>query len=129
MNLRPLLFVLVLAGCGGSGFKDELTFGTGIDATGFKLTGASDSFDVSTTKTVWFRLESAANFDNRFVRLYLNKLEQKDFAACAAKDSHICLSSFGVSTPGTYTVDAYLVQTVIDIGKETLVTSKTLTLR
>lgn len=125
---RVLVVGLLVLGCGGSSFKDELTFGTGIDSSGFSLTGASDSFDVATTSSVWFRMESAANFNGRFVRLYFNKLEQKDYAACAQKDAHICLSSFAVSTPGTYQVDAYLVETVVDIGKETLVTSKTLTL-
>jgi hypothetical protein len=132
--MRPSLFclasLLALAGCGSGGsFKDDLQFGTGLDGTGMGLTGISESFDTKTTKALWFRLESAANFDNRFVRLYLNKLEQKDYASCAAADAHICLSQFSVSTPGTYAVDAYLVQTIIDIGKETLVTKRTFTLR
>jgi len=49
-------------------------------------------------------------------------------AGCASADSNSCLSQLAVSTPGTYEVKAYLVQTVVDIGKETLVASKTLTL-
>ena len=117
--------------CGGTstgGFHDELKFGTGIDGTGFALVGAADSFSLATTRSVFFRFESQAKFDNRFVRLYFNKLEQKDFSACAAVDSHICLSSFNVSTAGTYNVEAYLVKTVVDIGQETLVASRTLTL-
>ncbi len=136
--LPVILFVLVgaggISGCGpvsggtGDGFTDGLTFGTGVTGTGFTLSGESEAFALATTPVVWFRLESSANFDGRFVRLYLNKLEQKDFAGCANPDAHLCLSQFSVSQPGTYNVDAYLVQTVIDIGKETFVASATLRL-
>jgi len=140
MRCVTLLAVIVsLVSCGtlpgpkdagsGGGFKDELKFGTGINYGAMQLTGEATSFDVLTTRQLSFRLESAANFDGRFVRLYLNSLEQKDFSGCANADAHICLSSFNVSTPGTYEVKAYLVATVIDIGKETLVTSATFSLR
>jgi len=111
------------------GFKDELKFGTSINYAAMQLIGPAESFDLATTKMLSFRLESAANFDGRFVRLYLNGLEQKDFSACANKDAHICLSSFAVSTKGTYQVKAYLVATTVDIGTETLVTSATFSLR
>jgi hypothetical protein len=130
--------VLALAACGstdggsdaGNGtFKDELKFGTGIDYAAFQLTGEGTSFDTAVNKTIAFRLESSANFDGRFVRLYFNTLEQKDFAGCANADAHLCLSSFPVSTPGSYVVKAYLVKTNVDIGVETEVTSATLTLR
>jgi len=130
--------LLLLAACGstsntpapdaGGQFKDELLFGTGLDGTGFGLSGTSDSFDLTRVSTVWFRLESAANFDGRFVRLYFNGAEQKDFSGCANADAHICLSSFAVSTKGSYQVKAYLVKAVVDIGQETLVTTRTLTL-
>jgi hypothetical protein len=126
-HLLVLFCALALASCGSGGFKDDLRFGSG--STGFDLTGESDTFNVATTRMVYFRFESAANFDNRFVRLYFNKLEQKDFAACASADAHLCVSGFAVSTPGTYQVEGYLVQTVVDIGKETLVAKKTLTLK
>ena len=138
-SLRVLVGLLSLAvvSCGSSpgkdggtsAFKDQLTFGTGINYSAFQLTGEATTFDLATTHQLSFRLESAANFDGRFVRLYLNSLEQKDFSGCANADSHLCLSSFSVSTAGTYEVKAYLVATVVDIGKETLVTSSTFTLR
>ena len=126
-----LIAVLALAGCGGGGgsFKDDLSFGTGVDATFQALVGVADSFDTRTTSLVWFRMESSASFEGRFVRLYFNTLEQKDYAGCASQDAHICVSQFAVSTPGTWQVKAYLVKTVIDIGQETLVASHTLTLR
>ena len=118
-----------VAGCEPAGpFTDSLTFGTGVTGTGFTLVGESESFSVATTHVLWFRVESSANFDGRFVRLYLNKLEQKDFAGCANPDAHLCLSQFSVSQPGTYEVEAYLVQTINDIGKETFVASARLTL-
>jgi hypothetical protein len=110
------------------GFRDSLAFGTGFGGNGFSLTGESDTFEVATTSMLTFRMESSANFDGRFVRLYFNDITNKDFAACASADAHICLSQFPVSTPGTYVVDAYLVQTIIDIGKETFVASHTFTL-
>lgn len=130
------LIVFLSLSCGspsgkdaGSAFKDELKFGTGINYSAFQLTGEATTFDKLTTRQLSFRLESSANFSGRFVRLYLNTLEQKDFTACANADAHLCLSSFPVSTVGTYDVKAYLVDTVIDIGKETLVTSATFTLQ
>ena len=136
MRSTALLVVFLFVSCGspsgkdaGSAFKDELKFGTGINYSAFQLTGEATSFDLLTTRQLSFRLESSANFSGRFVRLYLNSLEQKDFAACANADAHLCLSSFNVSTAGTYEVKAYLVDTVIDIGKETLVTSASFTLR
>jgi hypothetical protein len=139
MRSIALLVVFLSVSCGSSpgpkdggttgAFKDELKFGTGINYSAFQLTGEATSFDVLTTRQLSFRLESSANFSGRFVRLYLNSLEQKDFTGCANADAHLCLSSFPVSTAGTYDVKAYLVDTVIDIGKETLVTSATFTLR
>lgn len=133
-----LFFTLALAACGSTttpdggssgGFKDELKFGTGINYSAMQLTGEATSFDLALNRQLSFRLESAANFSGRFVRLYFNGLEQKDFSGCANADAHLCLSSFNVSQAGTYEVKAYLVKTVVDIGEETLVTSATLTLR
>lgn len=126
-----LLLTMGCMACGGTSsgsFHDELKFGTGIDGTGFGLVGVAESFSLAANRSLYFRFESQAKFDNRFVRLYFNKLEQKDFSACAAVDSHICLSSFTVSNAGTYNVEAFLVKTVVDIGQETLVASRTLTL-
>jgi hypothetical protein len=119
-------FAALSVSCGAlpGAFKDDLRFGTGIDYGAMKLTGEGTSFAAG---PISFRVESAANFDGRFVRLYLNALEQKDFSACANADAHICLSAFNVSNPGTYEVKAYLVATVVDIGKETLVTSSSFT--
>lgn len=134
MRRTPVLalaFLVCLLGlsCGGDSFKDDLTFGTGLDSTGMGLTGEATSFTVGSGLTLWFRFESAADFDGRFVRLYFNSLENKDFSGCAAKNTHICLSSFHVSTPGTYEVRAFLVKTNLDIGEETLVVTRTLTLQ
>ncbi|MBI5547430.1 MAG: hypothetical protein HY901_26405 [Deltaproteobacteria bacterium] len=135
MKLAFLLVVssvIAFAGCSGTGdgdFKDELRFGTGMNAASMTLTGQAESFDLATTSMLTFRMESSAAFDGRFVRLYFNRLEQKDFSACASKDAHICLSQFAVSSPGTYEVKAYLVKTILDIGEETLVASRSFTLR
>jgi len=122
---------LALSCSGGSdgAFKDSLTFGTGVDSTGFKLVGESSTFDGNGgARNLWFRFESSANFSGRFVRLYLNTLSQKDFAACASADAHICLSQMTVN-PGTYEVKGYLVKSNLDIGEETLVATSTLTIK
>lgn len=108
-------------------FKDDLRFGTGLGGNGFQLVGESETFTKATTSMLTFRLESSANFEGRFVRLYFDGLTNKDFAACANPDAHICLSSFPTVNPGTYTVKAYLVKTTVDIGKETFVASRTIT--
>lgn len=138
MRSLLLLLALALTSCGSastpdggtnnSGFKDELKFGTGINYAAMQLTGEGTTFNLALNRQLSFRLESAANFSGRFVRLYFNGLEQKDFSGCANADAHLCLSSFNVSQKGTYEVKAYLVKTVVDIGEETLVTSATLTL-
>ncbi len=136
---RMLLAITVAAGlalsaCGGSSgsggdaFNNSLAFGTGITGNGFVLSGESTTFPVATTRTgIYFRLESSANFDGRFVRLYFNNIENMDFSGCAGADAHICLANFSVSNPGTYVVKAYLVRPVLDIGTETYVTQTTLT--
>lgn len=135
---RRALLVLALtlglglpAGCGGDedSFQDSLTFGTGITGTGFTLTGEATSFSLAALggNPLWFRLESAADIDGRFVRLYFNDITNKDFTAVQPY-GHIVLASFPVTTAGTYVVKAFHVQTVIDIGKETFVAQKTLTL-
>jgi hypothetical protein len=118
------------AGCGTQdSFKDSLTFGTGITGTGFTLTGEATTFSLQTLAggQVWFRLESVADLDGRFVRLYFNGITNKDYTA-VQKYGHITLASFPATTAGTYEVKGYYVQTVIDIGKETLVASNTFTL-
>lgn len=125
------LFVLVLslgsctegsnksdAGDAGSGFSDKLTFGTGLDSTFFNLVGVSDTFSVATMPTagIAFRLETAADFDSRFVRLYIYMGSGSGGAPYWQRDyqpgqtyGHILLSSFRITDPGTYEVRAYLV--------------------
>jgi hypothetical protein len=128
--LALLVGLGLTAGCGTQDdFKDSLTFGTGITGTGFTLTGEATSFSLATLAggQLWFRLESAADIDGRFVRLYFNGVTNKDYTA-VQKTGHITLSSFPVTTAGTYQVKGYYVQTVIDIGKETAVASNTFTL-
>ena len=134
-----LVATSLLAGCtsadpngdtgASGGFIDDLRFGTGITGNGFTLSGEASTFDTALVRAVWFRLESSANFDGRFVRLYFNGVSNQDYPDCAAADSHICLSQFATTTPGTYEVTAFLVKTNVDIGVETKVTAATLTLK
>ncbi|MGC4122953.1 MAG: hypothetical protein QM765_51965 [Myxococcales bacterium] len=126
--LLPALLFVLLCSC-ESGSQNALTFGTARDATGAGLAGESTTFTVGSGLTLWFRLESIADFDGRFVRLYFNSAEPRDFPACADTFTYICLSQFQVSTPGTYTVEAYLVKMSGGTAQETLVATQTLTLQ
>ena len=120
-----------MTGCGEEEdtFKDSLTFGTGITGTGFTLAGEATTFSLAALGggSIWFRLESAADIDGRFVRLYTDDLTNKDYTA-VQETGHLTLSSFPVTNPGTYQVKAYYVKTVVDIGEETLVAASTLTI-
>jgi len=127
-GILVLVTLALLASCGDQdSFKDSLTFGTGITGTGFTLAGEGTTFSLKELKggPIWFRLESAADIDGRFVRLYFNDITNKDYTA-VQKYGHITLSSFAATNAGTYKVKGYYVQTVIDIGKETLVAGSTL---
>jgi hypothetical protein len=128
-TMLVLLGLGVITGCGEpDAFKDSLTFGTGITGTGFTLVGESTTFSLATLggKPLWFRLESAADLDGRFVRLYTDGITNKDFTD-VQKTGHITLSNYPVTNAGTYQVKGYYVQTIIDIGKETLVAGNTIT--
>ncbi len=128
-RLLALVAVATLTTCAGSdgGFKDALTFGTGVN--GMELAGEATAFDsVGGAANLWFRFESKANFSGRFVRLYFNTLTQKDYASCASADAHICLSQVRLDK-GTWQVKGYLVKTNLDIGEETLVATSSITVQ
>jgi hypothetical protein len=121
------------SGC-STDFCDGLKFGHGIDNTGFGLVGETDTFAVSemTTGNIYFRLESTADFDSRFVRLYIYSgtgssgapYWQNDFTLPQTY-GHIMLSSFRVTDAGGYEVRAYL---VTSMGGETRVATRALTM-
>jgi hypothetical protein len=132
--LGPMVLAIVLLGGCEPGapsvdsFSDSLTFGTGIGGNGFDLVGEDTTFSLQDLVggRLSFRLESEADIDSRFVRLYFNDISNVDFSAPQTY-GHIFLSSFPVLYPGTYRVKAYYVNTVIDIGVETWVASETIT--
>ncbi|MBU0676054.1 MAG: hypothetical protein KJ950_15565 [Proteobacteria bacterium] len=116
-----LTLSVMMSACGGggssstSGFSDQLALGTGLAGNGFDLAGEAQTFSLVATGggTITFRLESAADFEGRFVRLYINyptgtPYWQNDIIPPQA-DGHILLSSFRVTDVGTYVVKAYLV--------------------
>lgn len=113
---------LAVAGCGSqSEFSNKLTFGTGVGGTGFDLIGEADTFSLSALggNDLWFRLESAEDIGDRFVRLYFNDglYLQKDYPL-SQNYGHIFLANFHISDVGTYQVEAYLPETIIDIADE-----------
>jgi hypothetical protein len=124
-----MLGCLVVASCGSqSEFSNKLTFGTGYTASDLALTGESNSFSLAQLGSgpIYFRFESAADIGNRFVRLYFNDIYNYDFTP-TQNYGHILISYIYVSNEGTYQVKADLVETIIDIGKETHVVDATLT--
>ena len=138
-NLRCALFLGLVsfapvAGCSGGGssdFKNSLTFGTGLSGKGFDLAGESTTFSIAMLgagSQLYFRLESAEDMAGRAVRLYFDSITNKDFTNPQSY-GHILLSAFTITNPGTYTVQAYLVEQVgPDIGKETFVAQSVLTM-
>ena len=127
--------LLGLAACGdatedpGTGiFTDQITFGSGLDTVNFALTGEATTFSIGTGATLYFRLESSVNFAGRFVRLYFSDANPQDFPKCASADANVCMSAFAATSPGTFDVKGYLVDTSVNPARETLVASKTITL-
>ncbi|MFA6032543.1 MAG: hypothetical protein WC889_06560 [Myxococcota bacterium] len=124
-----LAIMIQLAGCGSQNqFTNSLTFGTGIGGNGFSLVGESTSFSLKALagNPIYFRLESEADVDGRFLRLYFNDIYNKDYTLPQSY-GHITLSSFPITNTGTYVIKAYYVKTVIDIGQETWITTSTIT--
>lgn len=113
---------------GTSLFTDQLTFGTGLDNVNFALTGEATTFTVGTGRTLYFRLESSANFAGRFVRLYFNDADPRDFAGCARADANICMTGFMATSTGTFEVKGYLVDATTEPAKESVVAARTITL-
>ena len=141
MNLRRALVLSFVAfclataaGCGGgssSGYKNNLTFGTGLAGNGFQLANENTTFSLAmlgTQAQLYFRLESSDDMAGRAVRLYFDSITNKDFTNPQSY-GHILLSGFSITNAGTYNVQGYLVEQVgPDIGKETPVASATLTM-
>ncbi|MFH1812532.1 MAG: hypothetical protein ABIJ09_27615 [Pseudomonadota bacterium] len=126
------------AGSDGGGcsteFCDDLRFGTGLGGTGFDLLGETNSFSVASmaTTSIFFRLESAADFDSRFVRLYIYSGSGSNSAPYWQNDfvpgqsyGHILLSTFRITDQGSYEVRAYL---VTNMGAETHVITMPITM-
>jgi hypothetical protein len=138
---RYLLGLIVIAtllttACGQSGgsnsssYTDGLTLGTGENISNFTLTGQATSFSLGATSgVIYFRFESSADFNGRFVRLYIYTTAgvpagQKDITPPQAT-GHILLSAFNVTTAGNYNVKGYLVDS---LGGETHVADSLMTL-
>ena len=121
------------SGC-STEFCDGLKFGHGLDNTYFDLVGVTDTFSVAemSTGNIYFRLESSADFDSRFVRLYIysgsgstaSPYWQNDFPLPQTY-GHIALSSFRITDAGSYEVRAYL---VTSMGGETHVATRAITM-
>ena len=132
----PFKSISVVSGEGAGPFSDKLSVGTGFSGT--SLTGEAATFSLGTAGrvTLFYRVESAAggfgkvngtSTGLRFARLYINSLEQKDSTAPSVRTQHINIDSFRVSNPGTYTIRAFRVDPVNDIGVETFVGATTIT--
>jgi hypothetical protein len=139
--LSAALGLVLLAGCtgtsdagadGGSEFENKLEFGE--TSVGFDLVGKGSTFSVATMPSagIAFRLESAADFDGRFVRLYIYSESGSQSAPYWQRDyvpgqtyGHILLSTFRITDTGSYEVRGYLVTSG---GSETHVATSPITM-
>jgi len=123
------------ANCGPGPFSNKVTVGTG--SNGCALTGEASNFSLGGGAIyLFYRVESASGGFGavngsatgvRFVRLYINKpIQQKDSTGPVFRAPNVNIDSFRVSNPGTYTLEAYAVDPVYDIGTEHYIGSKTI---
>ena len=113
-----LVLAVMMGACGGTKadsttYTDKLTIGTGM--SGFDLVGEASTFSLTTTSgTLYFRLESSTDIGTRFVRLRIvnsaGAVTTRDVTPPQAY-GHIVLSSFPITSQGSYVVHGYLVDT------------------
>lgn len=122
---------ITVAGGSSGTFTNKLTIGSGFD--GSDITGAGTSFSLAalTSGNLYAHMESASPFGTKFARLYID-LSQKDYCTTCnsqplVNGTNLKVGSFRVTNAGTYTVKAYAVETVVDIGVETLLGQTTIT--
>ena len=122
---------ITVAGGSTGTFTNKLTIGSGFD--GGDITGAGTSFTLAalTSGNLYAHMESASPFGSKFARLYID-LSQKDYCTtCSSQPlvngTNLKVGSFKVTNTGTYTVKAYAVETLVDIGVETLLGQTTIT--
>jgi hypothetical protein len=114
-------------------FTNKLTIGSGFDGT--DITGVGTSFSLASLSggTLYAHMESASPFGTKFARLYID-LSQKDYCTtCSSQPlvngTNLKVGAFNITNAGTYTLKAYAVETVVDIGVETLLGQTTVTVQ
>lgn len=117
MNKRIIFIMLTMIIAVACAKKDEtsfsnsLTFGTGVNASNFTLTGISDSFPSETS--VNFRLESESDMGGSMVRIsFINNSTGVEtfYDRPATQDyGHIMISNFYGLNVGSYTATGILV--------------------
>jgi hypothetical protein len=117
MNKRMIFIMLTMMLAVACTKKDEasftnsLTFGTGVNASNFTLTGTSNSFQSGTT--IYFRLESESDMAGSTVKIsFINNSTGVEtfYERPATQDyGHIMISNFNGLNAGTYTATGILV--------------------
>jgi hypothetical protein len=121
-----LVTVINVIGSGGT-FTNKLTIGSGFNGT--DITGIGTSFSLAATSggTLYARMESGSPYGTKFARLYINDgtYGQKDYCTtCNSQPllnaANVKIGQFRITDTGSFTLKAYAVTTVVDIGVETL---------
>lgn len=118
--MRNLMFfvtivMLLISGCGKvetETWKNQLTLGTGMNASDFTLVNESTAF---TANTIYFRLESADDMNGSPVRIVITNLANNqsanyDFPSLQSY-GHIYISSLAVGETGSYKATGILTKT------------------
>lgn len=122
---------------GSSGtYTNRLLIGSGFD--GAAVTGTGTSFSLASLSNggdLYAHIESGAAFETKFARLYINDglYGQKDYCTSCnsvplVNGTNVKVGAFRITDPGSYTLKAYAVGTVVDIGVETLLGTATLSI-
>lgn len=132
-TILVVLLVLLLSGCkkddptSSDQFTNKLTLGTGMNASNFTLIGEGTVFTrVGNSATIYYRLESAADFGGAGVSIKIEKQSGSSYTVVGTyaysnpqSYGHIIMSSFGVSDIGSFRATGLLTATSIVVATTT----------
>lgn len=109
-------------------FTNKLTLGTGMNASNFTLTGEGTVFTrLSGTATIYYRLESAADFGGAGVSIKIEKQSGSSYTVVGTYPytnpqnyGHIIMSAFAITEIGSYRATGLLTATSAVVATATL---------
>jgi len=108
-------------------FTNRLTLGTGMNASNFTLTGEGSTFNrAAGIATIYYRLESAADFGGAGVSIKIEKQSGSSYTVVGTYPytnpqnyGHIVMSAFAVSDIGSYRATGLLTATSAAVATTT----------